>query len=73
MPAIDREIIAAGRTKKKFTSAQGGSTIDEAYDSVPYSDCKSQQEIREKVHGMLSSFVALSAFEFECRYSNSSY
>lgn len=43
------EIIAAGRTKKKFTSAKGGTAFDEAYESVPFADCRNQQEIREKI------------------------
>eukprot|EP01039_Chlorochromonas_danica_P002053 gene2053-2240_t len=46
----NREIIAAGRVKKKFTNINGEmTTITEPFDSVPFSECKNQQEIREKI------------------------
>lgn len=50
MYVYNREIIAAGRVKKKFTNIDGEmTTISEPFDSVPFSECKNQQEIREKI------------------------
>ncbi len=46
------EIIASGRTTKKFNQSSSMASISStnvSFLSVPYADCKNQQAIREKV------------------------